>query len=265
MDPSESSAAEALARTYAYDRDSWAVVQDYQRVLEWQGKHPEKGSAAAAHALDLPRSRIRRWVDDGAVPYVVQGIQTAESHGWLDAEPGDDVFRGLNVLVAWVFSSGAIHTDKFTPQFVVDDDPARERLERACERVGVETVEPDNPGTGLKGTALTPTPDGSVLGRVLVVLGAPKGQDKHGDTLSLPDYLDAAPHETRRRFARTWALNGELRPDGAVRVGGKRPDAFLDELAALFEDVTGEYVGRSTHRVRLSQDAARALSVEAPP
>lgn len=91
--------AQALARTYGGDRDGWERLTEYQRVLEWRGTHPQKGSQAAASALDLPRGRIRPWFD-GAKPDPVHAVDTAEANGWLDAQPSDRVFEALSVLSA---------------------------------------------------------------------------------------------------------------------------------------------------------------------
>jgi hypothetical protein len=60
--------SQVLARTYGGDRDGWERVTEYQRVLEYTGKHPDKGSSAVASAVGLPRGRIRPWIDDGARP-----------------------------------------------------------------------------------------------------------------------------------------------------------------------------------------------------
>lgn len=74
--------ARALADTYrgGYAPDPWERVTEYQRVLEYTAEHPNKGSSAVASALELPRGRIRPWMD-GARPDPVCAIQTAEEHG----------------------------------------------------------------------------------------------------------------------------------------------------------------------------------------
>jgi len=104
--------ARALTETYTggYAPDPWERVTEYQRVLEYTAKHPNKGSTAVATALELPRGRIRPWMD-GARPDPVRAIQTAEAHGWLDLDHGAAPFTGLNTLVARIFSAGAIARD----------------------------------------------------------------------------------------------------------------------------------------------------------
>lgn len=255
-----------FARTYRYEDDPWDRVEAYQRVLKYTAKHPSKGSAAVASALDLPRPMLRRWVDQEAVPYVVQGIQTAEENGWLPMDFQSETFQGMNVLVSWVFSSGSIHKDRFSAQFVVDDNSDRHRLRSAFDRIGVDEVEPDKPGTGLRGTTLSATPHGSILGRILHVLGAPLGSEKHSDDIRLPPYLDYAPTKIRRGFARTYALNRKREYDGqSISWGEDRPEAYHQQLIELFRDVTGEHVKHSGIDVYLSAAAARSLSIEPLP
>lgn len=97
-----------LARTYdggAYS-DPWTAVLDYQAVLRYSSTHPNKGSSAISSALDLPRGRVRGWVDADGKPDAMRGIETAREYGWLDATYRDDVFQALNTLVANVFSGG---------------------------------------------------------------------------------------------------------------------------------------------------------------
>lgn len=61
---------DAVARTYShpsYD-DPWNAVEDHRRVIAYVAEHPTRGSQAIATALDLPRGRIRPWLEDGAMP-----------------------------------------------------------------------------------------------------------------------------------------------------------------------------------------------------
>ncbi|TYL38164.1 hypothetical protein CV102_13240 [Natronococcus pandeyae] len=71
--------AEALARTddggpYA---DPWDAVQDYRAATRYATKHPNKGSYALSQALDLPRGRLRGWIDDGSAPDAARAVETA--------------------------------------------------------------------------------------------------------------------------------------------------------------------------------------------
>jgi hypothetical protein len=77
---------EALARTYSHPSyaDPYEVVEDYRRVAEYRLSHPDAGSTAVARALELPRSRVRPWLD-GSAPDPVHAVQDAQRNGWLDA------------------------------------------------------------------------------------------------------------------------------------------------------------------------------------
>lgn len=58
-----------LARTYdgGYYDDAWTVVEQYRQVMAYSSRHPNMGSGAIASRLNLPRPRVRPWLD-GAVP-----------------------------------------------------------------------------------------------------------------------------------------------------------------------------------------------------
>jgi len=253
-----------FARTYRVDGDAAAVVDVYQEFQEYTATHPNAGSQRIASALGVKRSRIRRWVDDGAVPYVVQGLQTAETNGWIPMEFESQLFGAMNKLVAWVFSSGSIHGERWYPMFVVDDDQQRQRLTQLLEVVGCAVTEPDSSRTAVRGTGLSPTPNGSVLGRVLHALGAPVGSQKTDGSLTLPQYLDAAPPFVRRGFLKTYLRNRQRERDrdaSWLSFGEDRPERYQQELVALIEDVTGESASVSGMDIHVSADAVRELGL----
>jgi hypothetical protein len=73
---------EMFANTYdpPADVNGWEIVQQHQQVIEYAADHPTLGSGAIANHLELPRGRIRPWIDDEdpSVPDVVRGLRTAE-------------------------------------------------------------------------------------------------------------------------------------------------------------------------------------------
>ncbi len=85
-------------------------------MRRYVSQHPSKGSYAISNALELPRGRVRGWIDDGK-PDAARGIEVARDYGWLDATMQDQTFLALNTLVANVFSGGSIATDTFVPSF----------------------------------------------------------------------------------------------------------------------------------------------------
>jgi len=252
--------AKRLARTYdppGY-ADPWKVVEDYQRVIEYAADHPNRGSQAVATALELPRSRIRPWVDDNSQPDVVRGIQTAEEHGWLVEDQDAQEFQALNRLVAWIFSGGAIN-DNFVPSFATDgtdDCPVTMHLGALGLDWRVERAEDPS-----RATEVIPTTNASVLGRTLVALGAPSGVKNESADVSLPEYLDDAPDHIQESFVDVYLDNrGQQHPDKAtMTLREDRSTPYLHDLAALFEAVAGEPVTVSEQNVILSADAVRAL------
>ncbi|ELY73213.1 hypothetical protein [Natrinema pallidum] len=245
-----------LARTYdppSY-ADAYDAVQDYRRVLAYHSRHPDKGSSAIASALELPRGRVRPWLD-GAAPDAVNAIDTARSYGWLGAEYDDPEFRALNTLVANVFSGGSITEQHYQPSFALAEDS---HVTDALERAGVEyQLVTDRDG---RADEARPTDDGTVLGRVLAVLGAPAGP-KAGQRLALPTYLERAPDAVRTQFVGAYLANRAVAHQGkaTLTVREDRNRTYLESLAALCDDVAGGGVALRERDIVISADAARAL------
>ncbi|MHC3439232.1 hypothetical protein ACYJ1Y_14355 [Natrialbaceae archaeon A-gly3] len=252
---------EALARTYdgGYYTDAYAVVEQYHEIMSYASRHPDMGSSAISSRFeDIPRSRIRTWTDDGGTPDPIRCIDTAREYGWLYTTPGDDVFRGLNGLVANVFSGGVIDSSTYRPSFALNERGTRASVFDALELVGVDyrVEERDD-----RADEVFPTDDGTVLGRVLSVLGAPVGA-KTQQHLELPDYLEDAPAETRRTFVEHYLENRATRHEGKDTLTIQeedRPRSYLEDLCALIRDVSGGEVTASDMRVTISADAARRL------
>lgn len=234
-----------FARTYGgpESRDGWTRVREYRRVHAFVSQHPELGSSAVASALDLPRSRIRAWVDRDGRPDPVRGLETARDHGWLTRDFDTATARALNVLVAWVFSGGSIAAGSYVPSFTFADALTRETLRSALGVLELPTrIERDDDGH--RATELVPAEDASILGRVLVAWGAPLGTKNERTDLSLPGYLQHAPEQVRLDFARTYILNrGHIRSDRMtfpVQVTEYRSPEYRDQVLRLFRAVAEE-------------------------
>lgn len=241
MDIDRRARAQSLARTYASDRDPWDRVEEYQRVLEYRGIHPNKGSSAVASALELPRSRIRPWFN-GSKPDPVHAIETAESLGWLDAEPGKPVFRGLVVLHAWVYGGGSIRTEGYVPTFVISEGDPEQLCRDALTAVGVKT-RVSRPSEARRAPELSPKENASILGRFLHgVLGAPLGEKNDDVDISLPEWLLEAPRETRLLWGRTYvSLRGtaiDPRRGYTLQVSEQRTEATRHAIGQLLKDLT---------------------------
>ncbi|MCL9812563.1 hypothetical protein [Natranaeroarchaeum aerophilus] len=205
----------------------------------------------------MPRGRIRSW-ENGAKPDPARAVEVAEQRDWFGSVETDE-FAALNQLVAWIFSGGSISTDTYAPHFAVDD-ATESRVTDALETLGLDwrrerDDEPD------RATEIVPTEHASILGRALSVLGAPIGDKNDHAEISLPEYLDDAPDEIRAEFVDVYLRNRAQSHDdkGTLTLREERADRYLQELAALVEDVAGEQVTVSDKNVILSAAAANAL------
>jgi len=250
-----------LANTYA----SRSYETDYQRVLLYRKpqraktRYPEKGSQALSTKLDVDRNAIREWVDGDTIPNPVRAIQIADRRGWLALDFDAEAFEPLNRLVAWMFSGGSISAEQYVPVCTINGSSDADALRADLDALGVghAMTHADDPD---RATEIKPAEDAAVLGRVLSLLGAPVGSKSDAD-LSLPRYLDAAPDRIREAFVDVYLSNrGQRHPDKTtMTLRETRSQEYLHDLAALFEDVSGESVTVSEQNVILSADATRAL------
>lgn len=249
----------ALARTYdppSYT-DPWVSVEDYRRVMAYASRNSSKGSGAVASAMDLPRGRIRPWLDGGE-PDAVRAIDAAREHGWVNVAYDDAAFTALNTLVANVFSGGSIAERNYSPSFALNHRGEDSHVIDALELAGVEyQFVADRDG---RGDESRPTTDGTVLGRVLAVLGAPVGPKAEQD-LTLPTYLKDAPTSVREQFVFAYLENRAVEHEGkaTLKVREERNRDYLEGLANLIDDVAGGGVQFSERDIVVSADAAREL------
>lgn len=259
-----------LARTYSSRSyaDPWELVEDYWRVMDYAARNTNLGSSALASRLDLPRSRIRPWVrkpdaeSKPARPDPVRAIQVAEGHNWIPAQYENETFSALSRAVAWIFSGGSIDTERFVPLFTVGGESELADLDALLDELGVGRTVCRETEDG-RAAEYRPARDASVLGRVLFLLGAPTGTKNTSASITLPAYLDDAPESIRREFADVYLKNRGQRYDhkATIHFREDRSTDYLDALAALIADVSGERVTRSDRNVIVSADAARALEV----
>lgn len=253
--------ATELARTYhppGYS-DPWECVTDYQQVLEYTATHPSLGSSAVSSRLNLPRSRIRPWMN-GSRPDVVRGIQTAEAHGWLAAHATPDTERALVQLAVWALSGGSIACGESTHvYFSLDHDDGT--FEQIADIAGID-YDVVNANTEGRATEARPTTDGAVLARVLIAMGVPATATVKQTATTLPAFVSECSDSQRAAFARIYALNrGATHSDKAtLTIREQRPESYLQQLAAPFETVTGEQATQSENTVTVSAAAARSLT-----
>lgn len=217
------------------------AVRDYERVKRYTARHPQQGSYAVSTAVDLPRERIRSWVDGDGMPDCYRGLQTAYENGWIIEDWRDEKAKALNCLAAWVLSSGGID-DNWVPTFITDsDDREIEALRRYSRSAGVRltrTRESDSP----RPPEWRPTNAASVLGRVLYTWLRVKG-DKTPESVSFPTYLDEAPRSITLAFLRIYVQQRGVRRedrDGQIQIAVNRSDGFRRELKWILQSVVGD-------------------------
>jgi len=228
-----------LARTYnsqSYE-DAWEAVEDYQRVLEYTGRHRNKGSSAVASALNLPRGRVHPWMN-GSRPAPVRAIQVAEENEWIPLATDDEDFPAFNQLVAWIFSRGSISADEYSPMFVCPTDDEQARLTALLDRIDVPFTLYRTDDTD-RATEARLTEHRTIIGRILSELGAPLGPRKQ--TTQLPEYLKTGSRTVQFAFARTYLANVAQYWDwrnGYVIRHDAATETYLEELASFFTEIS---------------------------
>ncbi|MCY4732255.1 hypothetical protein KY092_17005 [Natronomonas gomsonensis] len=208
--------------------------------------------------MDSALGRRRR----DSLPY--QGLQTALSHGWLDLSPGDEATRSLVALIGYVLGKGSLKGEKYGPRASAGWRVTLDELHEAFAAVGVdsETVTTDDPE---RPPQVHPTTNGSVLGRMLYVLGVPAGREDVRRN-RLPSILNEIDIQSRARFCelfvRQRGLDSHYESYEPTRVLVDRPQHFRREFAALVEDVTGESAAPYSRGVEVSLDGMVALGVD---
>ncbi|WP_276255598.1 hypothetical protein [Halomontanus rarus] len=254
-----------LARTYntpAYE-DPYAAVMDYEAVMRYASEHPNKGSSAISSALDIPRGRIRPWLESGSKPDAANAIDVARDLGWLDVEYLDQEFVALNTLVANVFSGGSIARETLVPSFALNHRQHRSHVIDALDMAGLE-FNFYHEDVDSRATEVRPTVHATILGRTLAVLGAPIGPKADLGDLTLPWYLEDAPFETREMFVLAYLANRGThhRTKDTITVQEDRTESYRRELAALIEDLVKEPVTVGDRMLTVSAAAARSLGIQ---
>jgi hypothetical protein len=252
---------EAIAQTYNTPgyADPTDAVADYNEYLrEWASS--DLGSQAISTRMEIPRGRVRTW-QDGGKPDVVRGIETAREHGWVELDADSEAFRALNRLVAGVFSGGSISAEAFVPSFSAPDGWVESQLRDDLETIGAGwQVALSNSGNVEE---LRPDTSGSVLGRVLVALGAPAGGKTTVDRLPSYLYGSTSTSGLRSDFVRVYVANRAVSRDNRdfLQIREERSERYLDCVAALIGDVTDVEVWRGEKTVRFRDSALAILNM----
>jgi hypothetical protein len=227
--------------------DSTDLVRDYERVQKKAAAHPNKGSGALSSMVDLPRERIRTWVDSDGMPDCYRGLQTALSNGWIIDGWDEAPARGLNCLAAWILSSGGIK-DNFVPTFIADAGGEYGTLQAYANLANV-SLQRTRESSDTRPSEWVPRSDASVLGRILYTWIDFKG-DKSRGKVEFPAYLREAPDFITWDFLQIYVQQrGVSRddPDGYIQISVDRSESFrlalksrLQSIVADPEEIRGE-------------------------
>jgi hypothetical protein len=252
-----------FARTYGADGPH--RVREYRQVRTHAEAHPGKGSSAIANALDLPRSRIRPWIERDAKPDAVRAIETADDLGWFDAAPGSDSFRAMLRCHAWIFAGGSIATDTYQPVFCVGGDDPEGLLRSDLNVLGLECHRRRS-GDPQRGIELCPATNGVLLGRFLAgCLDAPVGRKTESTPERVPHWLRRASTDVTRTWAETYVtVRGVVREDRneELQLCEHRSERYLQTLWNVLRSVveTPEAIQRhGDTTVYVRQPAASTL------
>jgi hypothetical protein len=265
-DPTDAGAVrDAFIDTYGTGSETVqaaTIVADYERVRDHCAEHPNQGSTAVATALDLPRGRIRAWVDSDSRPDAVRGLETCTANGWLHLEWAAPTLRALAALIVWIVVGGSLPRRGWTPAFSVADGTEPD-IEHIGDALGLVWTRRHEDTDGPSGTEWVPAADGSVLGRLLAVLGAPTSATE-GPSLP-PWLLLEAPRAVRLDAARVAVRQRGTpldRPTIPLQLAIHR-DGRREAIARLLQSVApadGEVWTDNSGHIRLDPRAAEVLA-----
>jgi hypothetical protein len=263
--------ARALAKTYSveiYDgsyNDGWDCVKEYRRVMTYYQTNPQQSPYQVHSELDVPRKRVRNWIE-GSVPDPVRAVSFADESGWLDATWDSAIGRAFNLLITWVFASGSIGVRDLHLIFVIDDQELDQFLRKVLNVLGYgATVQRQNDPN--RATQLVPSGKRTpVLARALSTMGAPIGEKSSIDSLQLPPYLESAPTSIRQEFVELYVtLRGSKQQNrDGLELTESRSNQYHRALAELIETVGGGNVTplSSGNGLWLSAETVSNLNLE---
>jgi hypothetical protein len=247
----------ALARTYnhpSYD-DPCEVVEDYQRVQTYTARHPDDGSSAVGRALDLPRGRVRPWLN-GAMPDPMRALDTCWTRNWLPDDWTSPRAVAWTVIMAAAWGGGSVSSDFFAPRWVVDNSDERAILRGAADPLGLEFTELcEDP------LEVGPTNDRSVVGRLLVALGYPRGDKSPENMASIPEWISTIPSRIQLQAVRTYTTFRDTDAVDYIQISEARNLGYREQLAGVFRSVVDnpDDVRAESWPIRIVDDAAETL------
>lgn len=259
---------QALAESYDHpSKDAWTAVQLYREAMTYADDWGAQRVASAINSDQstefegISRSEVRAWVDGGSKPDAARAVDVARDLGWFD-DGWTDTTRALAELVIGVYAFGSISERHHVPSWSPDDEESRADIEDALvwAGLGYQHVERESDAHG---DEIKPAQHGTILGRALVVAGAPVGDKNAESVRGLPDWVDDAPMVVKLQLALLFVRGRGVEHEGkATRsIRTDRGVQYFRDVARLIEDATGESVTASDAGVTVSAAAVRELGL----
>ncbi|WP_121822043.1 homing endonuclease associated repeat-containing protein [Halostella salina] len=238
------------------------LVSQYELAIETSNRrqtdNKPAGSQAVASELNLPRNRLREWVDGDSVPDAKRGVDRARERGWIGLNYADEPVIPLILLTAALIAAGSLNQN-WIPRWTMPTLEEGRLIRSDLQALGVDarTVHVND---AKRATEIEPAEDGSVLGRVLHVLGVPHGAE--GDA-SLPDFLDDAPRFARKEFARrVYDLDHRQLDDDAdwwAVMGESLSELLREAVAELVDNVATDPVELTDDGILVTRGVVHTL------
>jgi hypothetical protein len=186
----------------------------------------------------------------------------------MNIDSSSEQFRAINQLVAWIFAGGGLTRDTFVPVCSVDDQLTLATLYQLLKWLNIAYRIRDAEASE-HSLEVIPREGASVLGRVLHVLGAPRGVKTKQKSLALPSYLRTVEETHQRDFARIYLLNRD-RDMGESGTAGSdlyaiSSSSFARELQTFLTSITAGSVTLGKHnQLWVSAESVRDLAKGEP-
>lgn len=241
---------EGFARTSSpkgYE-NGWKQSSKYFDLLEYMDANPTASRTEAAKEMGLSNSIVRRWLS-GEIPRIVENLFPIDELGWTSSHWRSPLGHAFNIFIAGVNAVGSFPKNASSPRIRVpeskDEQTVREIVTVVETIVGsavVEELKQTKGGGGdiREGEVIQPGEHGTLLSHALQTTGVPQTpQNRPG--YSLPEHLEIVSPELRKEFVEAFiVLRGSEYPDRKKRdIRFTRPQSYIEELAQLFEEVTG--------------------------
>lgn len=218
----------------------YQYLQLYKTVTESRSSHRE-----LAEQTGIPKATVKSW-REGSKPYVKNALSIAYENGWLPSSSAPNLPPSISALLGWILARGSIRKDTYYPIFGLSSSCQQAYFETIAEELDLKysVIRAEDSG---RSTEIRIKEDGTVLGRILYILGAPLRKN-HQNTVFLPVYLyyhsDHAEH-----FVRAWMCHHGTGDElVTLTIPPKHGKLFTDSLEELIRRQCPWSIERTSER-----------------